>query len=444
MNHKETAAFVLKRAKELGADDIIVSVVEDASTQLKFSNSKVSVTQTWDQVDMGIFLAIGKKVGMTSLKDFNEEKVKATTKTLIEFVKKTKQNDDYYGIAKGPFVYKKISGIYDQKIQTVNQVDATESVINRALESGAKRVAGITEFSDRAVYITTSGNIEAEARTSLFHASIRSLVDKDATGHVTVSSRMFDKLEHLKAAEESGTIAKESVNPRHMPSGKYDVLFHPLAIAALLAITGSSASAFNVEAGLSFFNNQLKKKVGAETVTLRDDPTIPNSIGSLLFDAEGVPSQNTPIIQRGILQNYLHNTSTAHKYKTRTTASAGLVSPEPRNIILEGGDNTHEELIAGIKKGIIITNVWYTRFQNYADGQFSTIPRDGIFFVENGKVQHAVKGIRVSDNMLNVLKNIAALGKRLYPILSWETETPTTTPYVLVKEVNITRPVEKE
>ena len=60
-----------------------------------------------------------------------------------------------------------------------------------------------------------------------------------------------------------------------------------------------------------------------------------------------------------------------------------------------------------MKKGIYITNVWYTRFNNHATGDFSTIPRDGAFYVENGEIKHALKDVRISDNLLRMMKNIS-------------------------------------
>ena len=94
-----------------------------------------------------------------------------------------------------------------------------------------------------------------------------------------------------------------------------------------------------------------------------------------------------------------------------------------------------------VKKGIYITNTWYTRFSNYLAGDFSTIPRDGIFLIEKGEIKYPIRGIRVSDNMLNVLKNVKAVGNDPKQILFWlEVTTPTIAPHVLVKDVNITKP----
>ncbi|MCS7136931.1 MAG: metallopeptidase TldD-related protein, partial [Candidatus Caldarchaeum sp.] len=79
------------------------------------------------------------------------------------------------------------------------------------------------------------------------------------------------------------------------------------------------------------------------------------------------------------------------------------------------------------------------RYQNYRTGEFSTIPRDGLFHIKNGSVEKPVKGLRLSDNILNILKNIRSLGNEAWFIKWWEVETPTYAPAAVVEKINFTR-----
>ena len=158
------------------------------------------------------------------------------------------------------------------------------------------------------------------------------------------------------------------------------------------------------------------------------------------FDAEGVPTKKNTLIKNGILQTYLHNTSTAKTYKTKTTANAGLTAPEPWNLVVQPGKRKPESLLKDIKKGIHVTNLWYTRFTNYFTGDFSTIPRDGLFYIENGEVKHPIKNVRISDNMLNMMKNIKEVANNTTQTKNWEASEPAITPSILVSNINITKP----
>lgn len=96
--------------------------------------------------------------------------------------------------------------------------------------------------------------------------------------------------------------------------------------------------------------------------------------GAKAFDDEGTPTRDNKIIEKGVLKTYLHNSTTAKKFKTETTANAGLVSPQPWNLIVEPGGKSFEDLLSEVDDGVYVTNDWYLRYQNYRTGDFSTIP----------------------------------------------------------------------
>jgi PmbA protein len=242
-----------------------------------------------------------------------------------------------------------------------------------------------------------------------------------------------------RACKEAREIAKMSIGAKMGREGRFDVLLSPLCMGNLIDHISFQTSAFYVDSGLSFFKDKLGQMVASPIVNLHDDGTREDGLGSWRFDEEGVPSRNNTIIKDGELQTYLHNTSTAKKHGVETTANAGLISPEPTNMVLEEGDYNFEEMLEELSNGLYITNNWYTRFQNYSTGDFSTIPRDGIFVVENGEIVGSIREIRISDNMQRILKNISALGNDPRHIHWWEAETPCFTPHVLIRDVNVTK-----
>jgi len=436
------AKQIQKQLIKKGATHVIISASKNDSDQIKFSNNKISTTKSWSSLDLSIFIAIKNKLATTSLKEFDKKTINTTINKLIKIANLSPPNKDFIDIAKGPFKYKNIKDTYDKKISKLNKAKIVEDSINKALSEGAKRVSGILETSESTGFLTTSSNVEVEGKATLIHLSLRAIAKKDASGHLTNTSRTLSNFNHLKAAQEAGSIASSSKNPKIGSSGKYDVIFKPLAFANLLSLIGEASSIFSVESGFSFLKNRINKKVAPPLVNLFDDPTVQNGIGSIKFDAEGNPTKKTDLIKNGTFKTYLHNTSSAKRYKTKNTANAGIIAPEPFNLILEKSNWSTNELIKQTKKGLIITNLWYTRFKNYATGEFSTIPRDGVFLIENGKIKHPIKGIRISESLPNILKNIKAVGNNPSQIISWETTLPTTTPEVLVKNVNITKPVE--
>jgi len=422
--------YISKQLSKRGIDDVVVTSSEMEGKHLKFVNNKVVKTGSELTSSISIFCSKDKKIIYTSLKDMSKSKADELMKKIMEFSRDIQPNEDYYGIAKGPFRYKaKVD--YDRGIMDMNESDILEKGINKALES-SKRTTGDFEILHLKTHLVTSGSVDVLDHSSSLYFSIRAFNKKDESGHMTCCSNTLKNFQIEKTSERAAEIAVLAKAPKEVKSGRYPVIFSHMAFAPLLNNISEAASIYNVESGFSFLK-RLNGRYG--NFTLMDDGTLPDGFNSCRFDEEGVPTKRTVMVDRGILKTYLHNASTARKYRTETTANAGLISPRPFNIVFDckKGD------IFDVKEGIYITNVWYTRFQNYAEGDFSTIPRDGAFLVKNGKIVQSLKGLRISDNMLNLLRNIKCCSKDVLQIKSWEAEIPAFTPEVLVDDINITK-----
>ncbi|NJF24661.1 TldD/PmbA family protein [Thermococcus sp. Bubb.Bath] len=431
--------LILKKAKELGFGDVVVLSHEGNRRQVRFANNEITVAKNWHERKVELFVEKEKRIASTSITDLSEENIERTLKTLLSNMKGMAPKEDYNGIAEGPFEYKEIPETFDKAIVELDEPNEyVERAINTALEEGSKRVAGVLYTDHDKIYLTTSNGVEAFDEGAGIEISVRAFIGDLESGHGTNSVRVLKKFDPESAGRKAGEIARLARNPEQGPEGKFDVVFDPLAFANLLSYMSFMTSAYAAEAGFSFLINKLGQKVANEIVTIKDVGNMPNGYGTRKFDDEGVPTKETTIIKNGTFKTFLLNTSMARKYKVETTANAGLVMPHAWNLVLEPGDYSKEELFSEVKRGIYITNVWYTRFQNYVAGDFSTIPRDGIFLVENGELK-PIRNIRVSDNLQRILENIVALGKELHHIHWWEVNTPVSTPYVLVKDVGITR-----
>ena len=431
---------LIKFALKEGANDAIIEKNSGETKQVRFANNNVTILNKWNISTYRIFLSFKKRIISTTLFETSEESVKTAIKNLIKNVRTLQPNEEYFGIAKGPFKYTPIKDSFDKKVLDIDIVDMAQAMINSALEN-SKSVAGVvyTNYNERE--LESSGDISASEKITSIQISSRAFNKDNESGHAVSCSRVLSKINPAAVGKKAGEISNLAKNPEKIDAGDYDIIFEPLAIANLLNLVDRSASAFFVDSGFSFLKDKLNKKIGSPIVNLIDGGNIENGYASTMFDEEGVPTKETTVIEKGILKNYLHNTSTAKKYKTKTTANAGLISPSPINTVLKEGKVSKDSLFKEIKNGLYVTNVWYTRFQNYLTGDFSTIPRDGIFLIKNGEIVKSLKDIRITDNLQKVLEKIIGLSSKPEWIIWWglETQTPVLTPYVLVKDVKITK-----
>lgn len=430
---------IMDKLLKLGANDVVIQKQINFTNLIKFSENRINTIKSGAYESISLFIAKGKRIMLTRVKDASEfDNVAAG---LMRFLEVLPDNREYEGIAEGIFKYKRPEQIYDKRILGLDAVDYVEKGINCALAEGARRCAGVFEHGSFENELLTSKGIRKKEKGTHAYFSIRALVDKDASGQDVAVSRVLNGLDVASAGREAGIIARQAISPSHIEPGRHDVLFSELALSvAMLEQAGEFASVFNVESGLSCFAGKMGKNVASGIVNIYDNGLLANGFASSSFDAEGYPCQRTQIVKNGVLKGYLHNFSTAKRYKTKSTGNAGLIAPSASNVVL--GKGKSKDILCEMKNGLYVTNVWYTRYNNYLTGDFSTIPRDGVFLVRNGEIVRPVKGIRISGNVIEMLKNISAIGNKQKQVHSWEVSGSVFTPKAIIRAVNITKPLE--
>jgi len=200
----------------------------------------------------------------------------------------------------------------------------------------------------------------------------------------------------------------------------------PQAVSEMLAFfawLGPNARIYHEEA--SHFSGRLGETVFSEKVTIVDDPLDPEGI-PMPFDFEGVPKRRLEIIKEGVLRNLVYDSYHAGKYGEENTGH-GLPAPNtegpiPLHLRLEPGEKSLEEMIKGVKKGILVSRLWYVRTLNPRYLTITGMTRDGTFLIENGQVVGGVKNLRFNQSIPEALQNVVEIGKKLTTLTSLEME----------------------
>lgn len=437
----ELAKNVLGITQRLRVDDAVVICAKLRENIVRFSNSSITIAEDLDNVIVNVYFAKNGKRTVGATSNINNQSLEKFVNSLEKSCMMQKKNQEYYTpLPKGPFVYSTVK-TYDRKLAGLKDetTDIAQQVIDLSLRNGAMKVAGILTNAEEYIVISTTTGIDAVGSKTKILLNIRAFADRNATGQGLSCAGTIKDFNPEDAALTATEMAKNSVNSEGWDEGVYEVLLGSTVAADIVQLIGMSASAFHVDSGLSFLINKLDNKVASEYFTLHDLGAVEGCLDGRIFDDEGVPTQDTTIIEKGVLRGYLHNTATSKKWKTKSTGNAGWIIPQPWNLIVEPGSYEFDELVQNVKKGIYVTSNWYTRFQNYRNGDFSTVSRDATFLIENGKIKHSIKGARLSDNILRMMESVYALSKERRWIEWWEVSTPTLTPTMLAKDVKVTK-----
>lgn len=175
---------------------------------------------------------------------------------------------------------------------------------------------------------------------------------------------------------------------------------------------GHAAEADTIMRKQSCLENFLGKEISAK-INVVDDPTIKELFGSFYYDDEGVKTKKRYIIKEGILSDFLNSRETAGilEMMPGNARAQGVNPPIVRmsNTNIEKGDFGFDEAVKDIKKGFYLKGSRGGEVDT-AKGSFQFYAKEA-YLIEKGEIKNLLKGISLSGNTLEILRNIDAVGK---------------------------------
>lgn len=422
-------------------DEVAVLVTNAERVMIKIWNSEPSVVQSWFDWDLGVRLSKSGRVWVLWYRSRDPENLIKSAHNLLNYVDRVQESEIYAPLPEEA-TCRPLENAYDVNVDKYmnDPSPLAELVINAALSHQVDRVAGMLMLGKTTRTLVTSKGYECvESKTSV-EAYARAFKDEHsgqwAYGSTRVDANAI-KTVGLKAGYYA-TITKTRVE---LVPGTYRVVISPLVVGNLFNYIVRMASALSIIAGFSFFLKYMPgSKVAADWLSVYDKPRDALLHGASGFDDEGVATYDKPIIENGVFKTMLHNSGTAKRLGTTSTGNAGWIFPVPWNVEISPGNLKEEELLQELENGVFITNNWYTRLQNYYEGIFSTVSRDATLLVQRGEIVGHVGRVRIASSFPHILANAVEATKTRYDISWWEVSIPTRAPYILLKNVQITKP----
>lgn len=252
-------------------------------------------------------------------------------------------------------------------------------------------------------YANSAGQrLEARATSATLDGIFRTETS-DGSGRRT--SVRLDALEGATVGARAASKAREAGEPTQVEPGRYEVILEPYCVAnvlSFLAMHGFNGRA--VEEGRSFW--RLGVGQFDASVNLRDDVEDPISIG-LPFDVEGTPKRRVDLVSDGTTVGICHDRRTAKALGAESTGhaleGAATWGALPANLILAPGQHSREQLIAGVQRGLLVTDFWYTRILDPRTQVVTGLTRNGVWLIEDGEIKRPVTNLRFTQSFLDAL-----------------------------------------
>ncbi len=285
---------------------------------------------------------------------------------------------------------------------------------------GETRAAGYCATKGWDTYFANNAQHRAGGRATLAAVdAIHRTATSDARGWQFAPT--IGAIDGAAAGRLAAERARAAANPVDIEPGRYEVVLEPACVADMLDFLGDGFNAKTYSEGRSWI--KPKAALLDESIDIWDDVNDPRAIG-VSFDAEGTPKAQRVLIREGVCRALVHDRRTAKRAGTRSTGHAvpggEVTGPMPTNLFMGGGDQTPEELVADVERGLLVTDFWYTRILDPKTQVVTGLTRNGTFLVEKGKIVGAVRNLRFTQSYVDALGpgNVLGLGDdaRLYEL----------------------------
>ncbi|TDO22849.1 TldD/PmbA family protein [Pedobacter duraquae] len=407
---KEEAQAILKKVIGFSkADACEVSLNGSDGGNIRYARNAVSTAGQISVMSLAVNSTFGKKTGTATINEFDDASLQKVVKRSEELAMLAPENPEYMPLL-GPQDFPE-STTYNAKTAAMTP-DTRADMVAKSLEvsKAAKlEAAGFLENSTRFNSVMNSKGLFAYNKSTnvSFSVTVRNQ-EGTGSGYIEQDFNDLDKMDTLALSKIAAKKANGSAGAKAIEPGKYTVILEPLAASDMLGNMFRGFDARSADEGRSFMSKKgggtrLGEQLFSENINIYSDPFNPE-LPSSTWDRDGLPNKRTQWVEKGVVKNLSYS-----RYWAAQKGAQPL--PFNRSIVLEGGNQSLEELIKGTEKGILVTRFWYIRSVDPQTLLLTGLTRDGTFYIENGEIKFPLKNFRFNESPVIMLNNVEALGK---------------------------------
>jgi predicted Zn-dependent protease len=293
--------------------------------------------------------------------------------------------------------------------------------IAEAAKASGMRAAGTHEVELIEEAIANTNGVGAYAPMTWAYLRALVLTDKGGSGWAEDLALKTAALDAAGVAERAIAKAARDHDRTQLEPGDYEAVFEELAMAEVLrfvSLTGLTGQ--TLKDGRSFMagadgKTRFGEQVTGPKLSLWEDALDPRTF-SLPFDPEGTPKKRVTLVEDGVARAVVHDRQSAKWFTTSSTGHAA----DPRryaagghagNLTMAGGDATREQLVASVKRGVLITRFHYTNTPDPKRATMTGTTRDGTFLIEDGEITRALANVRYRMSALDLFAGVDLMGR---------------------------------
>ena len=431
LNEPDAKRTCDKLLSYLRADDAVVRVRSNSDSHVRFASNTITTNGSSEETSVQVTVWMNQKRGEASGNEMSDAALRRTVEQ-AEQIARVSPVDQEYVPSLGPQTFEPVDGYVDAtaNIVAADRARSMAQVIDACEKAKVSGYGFHQAGAEAAAFASKNGNFNYSRSSNVSFALTVRTPDGAGSGYFARSHFDLGKLDIGQIAGEAIRKALDSHSPRPLGPGIYTVILEPQAVADLLGFFTYAFDARRADEGRSALSaSGGKTKLGEQLfdsrLQLYSDPRHPELPGSPSTE-EGVPARKTWLVKDGKIETLTYSRFWARQKDT-------LPTPGPVNSILEGSGSlsTIEEMIQSTERGLLVSRFWYIRTVDPRTALLTGLTRDGLWYIEDGKVAYPARNFRFNQSLLQMLApgNVPKIG---VPVRTYDSSA--LFPALLIKE----------
>ena len=407
---RELAAKVVALTK---ADQSEVIVASSDVALTRFADNRIHQNVSETDMQVSVRAVLDKRLGVASTNRLDDESLAACCAAAVASASASPEDPDFPGLpSPGDVEDRDRAAEGTLGFDAEARASAARSIIDQSASRNLT-AAGAVRVGTHTLAVANSLGVDAVATTTGLRTTVLSSGSDGGNGWASFTTTDASELAAAALGDEAATLAERSANPGDLDAGQYTVVLGPEAVADIVTFLGYVGfSARAVEEERSFMSGKIGEKLVSKAVTITDDALAAYAMGTT-FDFEGVPKRRVELIADGVATGPVTDSYWAAKTGTINTGHAlpapNAYGPLPLNLEMTGGENTLDELIQRVERGVYVTRFHYTNVEDPIPVTLTGMTRDGTFMIEDGKLARPLKNLRFTQSVIEALGDVRGI-----------------------------------
>jgi PmbA protein len=412
-------AALVEAARKAGADAVDAIYIGDGATGIQVRLGELEDVERSEGEEIGLRFFVGRRSASVSSSDLSPDALGALVERASAMAREAPE-DPYAGLAPeerllrdgGPDVAGDDGG---------DPAPARLKELALAIEDCARSVPGVTNSegasvsAGRSVIALATSHGFAHGYSTSGYSGSASVIAGTGGGmqrdHASHSVRHFADLDPPEAIGVlAGKRAVARLNPVRLSSGTMPIVLDPRVGGSMIGHLLGAMTGAAIARKTSFLLGRQDEDLFAPGITIRDDPHRPRGLRSKPFDGEGVATRPRDLAAEGRITGWLLDSASARQLCLEPTGhasrgSGGSPGASATNVDLLPGTIAPAELIAGIRRGLYVTEL-IGQGVNPVTGDYSRGASG--FIIDHGEIAAPVAEITIAGNLIAMFRELSA------------------------------------